>query len=118
MSDKVTVNVAKEYDADDLWSMIFGAAGETWNWWHSVDFLDGADWDKAGRVYLEADDPDHEGERDEFVNGTFTIDDVIKALTELADHPMVMRHLQNEDFDACSADCVMQQMLYGETVWG
>lgn len=118
MSDKVTVNVRREFDADELWSMIFGAGGETWAWWHNVDFLDGSDWDKHGRVYLEADDPDHEGDPDECVGAVFTIDDVVRALEELVDHSLVMRDLQREDFDASSADCVMQQMLYGEIVWG
>lgn len=118
MSDKVTVKVAKEYDADELWSMIFGAAGETWDWWLKVDFTEGG-WDEHGTVMLQAWHPDDEGyEEGQTCVGYFTISDVVAALEALSGNPFVMRHLSNEDFDAASSDCVMQQMLYGEVVWG
>lgn len=116
MTDKVKVRITIEKDAADLWSMIFGASGESWEWWLNVDFLDGADWDKPGRVFLAAANPDDP--EDAYAEGTFTIEDVVRALEELSDHRAVMECLANEDFDAIYADVVMQQMLYGEVVFG
>lgn len=115
MTDKVTVRIGIEKDADELWSMIFGSAGESWEWWQNVDFIEG-DWDKAGRVFLAAANPDDP--TDCYAEGTFDITDVVKALEELADHRGVMECLANEDFDSIYSDVVMQQMLYGEVVFG
>ena len=117
MADKVKVKITIEKDADELWSMIFGAAGESWEWWLVVTFPEG-DWDKAGTVYLEACDPDDPDDPKYHKEGTFTIDDVVRALEQLSDHPTVMECLANEDFDAVYSDVVMQQMLYGEVIFG
>lgn len=42
----------------DLWSEVFGASAETWPWWSSFKFLDGADWDTPGRVRITSCNPD------------------------------------------------------------
>ena len=39
--------------AVDMWCAVFGSAGESWEWWLDMRFVEG-DWDVPGVVHLEA----------------------------------------------------------------
>lgn len=115
MSSKVMVTT--EYDATELWSMIMGAAWETWDWWVDLDYL-GGDWDKPCVLRVTAWGDDEGEDPALYVVRDITIDDVVAALGALRAVPIVREHLSNEDFDAVSSDCVIQQCVYGEIVYG
>ena len=118
MSGKVMVTT--EYDATELWSMIMGAGWETWDRWVELDYV-GGDWDKPCMLRVTAwgeDQGEDQGENPElYVIRDITIDDVVAALDALRAVPIVREHLSNEDFDAVSSDCVIQQIVYGEIVY-
>ena len=60
--EKVTIPVV--VDAEQFWSAVFGSAWETWDWWVSLNYLEGSDWDKVGQVEIAGLDPDGNQETD------------------------------------------------------
>jgi len=107
------VMVTTEYDATELWSMIMGAGWETWDWWIDYEYK-GGDWDKPCTLRVTAWGDDEGADPALYVIRDITIDDVVAALGALRAVRIVREHLSNEDFDAVSSDCVIQQIVYGE----
>ena len=117
MSNDKTVYVRTRYDSTDLWSMIMGAGWDTWDWWVSYRYEDG-DWDESCSLIVTAWGDDEGEDPDLYVTKEISIHHVVAALESLSGNAMVQRHLANMDFDASSSDCVLQQCVYGEVVYG
>jgi hypothetical protein len=97
--------------------MIMGAAWETWDWWVGYEYK-GGDWDKPCTLVVTAWGADEGDDPEEYITKHITIDDVVSALEALAGYGMVHKDLARCDFDASSSDCVIQQCVYGEVVYG
>ena len=117
MSSGMTVSVTTDYDATELWSMIMGAAWETWDWWVAYEYK-GGDWDKPCTLTVTAWGDDEGEDPALYVTRNVTVTDVATAIGKLATWGMVATHFMNQDFDASSSDCVLQQCVYGEVVYG
>jgi hypothetical protein len=114
---KVSIKGIGEFDAAELWSCVFGSAWETWDWWVSIDYIDG-DWDKICTVKIVALDPDDEDEDESTITKTIGLDDIVRVLNELADFAPIVECLNHDDFDAVWGDCVLQHAVFGETIYG
>ena len=116
VAEKVTITVPLEVDADDLWRMIFGSEFETWDWWYAYTNFQGGDWEHhcLAEVY-------HIDEEDDYRH-TFQlrIDDIADAVSTLIreGYNDIAHSLLNQDFDAGTADMVIQQACFGEVVYG
>lgn len=117
MSSDKAVYVRTRYDSFDLWSMIMGAGWDTWDWWVAYRY-EGGDWDEPCTLSVTAWGDDEGEDPDLYVTKEISIHDVVAALESLSGNAMVQRHLANNDFDASSSDCVLQQCVYGEVVYG
>lgn len=116
MSDEVTVSVVLKYDADELWSRIFGADPESFgSWWLDMEYLSG-DWDKAGEIRVSLEDPD-EGEGSGIpVVKVLTIQDLADALSKCPPH--VVSDVLNDNVDCIVAGYVIQVAVFGDCVYG
>lgn len=117
MSSDKTVYIRTRYDSTDLWSMIMGAGWDTWDWWVAYRY-EGGDWDEPCSLVVTAWGDDEGEDPDLYVTKEISIRDVVAALESLSGNALVSRHLANMDFDASSSDCVLQQCVYGEVVYG
>lgn len=108
---------------DALWSAVFGAAPEYLGW-TGIKYLDGAGWCNPGRVRVTIYDPDDPAD---VVEGTKVLApaDLWLAAEETARRGYVdtctgrpIRADENFDFDACSADVVLQVAVLGEARFG
>jgi hypothetical protein len=121
---EVNVHIDIEVDPDELWFCTFGSSFETWDWWANVEYLDGADWDKPGKVRLSiwTDPDDHRVGK---TNKTIDIDDLLfaveRAVVECVDActgRKIVVTPGDVDFDACVGDCILQIAVLGEVVFG
>ena len=117
MSNKKTVRVTTEYFSTELWTMIMGAAWEQWDWWVKYEYR-GGDWDTPCTLVVTAWGSDEGEDPEEYITKHITIDDVVSALEALGGYGMVHKDLARRDFDASSSDCVLQQCVYGEVIYG
>ncbi len=103
-------------DDDELWSNVFGTAGESWSWWRGVAFRDGATWESAsgGHVVLRIEDPDDEGK---VVEKHVGIDDVRYAVQWYVGQGYE-KICPLDDLDASMSDLILQFMVFGEVVYG
>ena len=117
VAEKVTITVPFEMDADNLWEMIFGSEFETWDWWDAYTNFQGGDWAHhcLAEVY-------HIAVEDGYKTTSFQlrIDDIVDAITALIQQGYndIANALINQDFDAETADTVIQQACFGEVVYG
>ena len=107
---KITIDIKDE----DLWSGIFGASPFTWEWWRSVDYVDGADWETPGVVLLGIENPDDERRT---IVGKVDID-ILAAAFSRAATLFPHRHFTIDDMDADLADVVLQIAILGEITYG
>jgi len=108
-----------DVDVVDTWAAICGSAWEELPWWWGVDYEEG-DWDEPCTLWVGVADPEDKGLwfQDGVVTATFTIEDMVRALEELRDHPQIMRDLRSGDFDCIYGDVVIQQAIFGEVIYG
>lgn len=114
MSEKVTVKVQIEMDADELWSRIFGA--EPWSfgsWWRKAKYAEGTDWNKAGKITVKMDNPEDD---DKAVTKTIGVDDLLAAIEKCPPH--IVSDLIEDNMDCISADYIVQVAVLGECVYG
>lgn len=112
---KITVPV--EIEDNEAWSRVFGGGWEYCTWWRRERYLEG-DWNVAGAVELEIDDPEGE-EGQGGITAILRIDDIAKALSILAStHPHLFADFMDEDMDQFSSDAVLQIAMLGEVVYG
>lgn len=101
-------------DENELWSSVFGSAFEKFGThWDEVEYLDGTDWDKIGKVRLVAIDEETE-ERTEKIIG---IEELGKALP-IANNQVHMDLFDFDNYDAICGDAVLQVAVLGEVVYG
>jgi hypothetical protein len=105
---KITI----EIDDKDLWGAVFGAGATQWPWWHSVDYMDGADWETPGTAMIGIEDPDDE---DRTIVGAVTVDLLAKAYSKAIQENIIRDRY--DDLDANSADIVLQIAILGELVY-
>lgn len=133
MKTKIKPNANSEYvivpivvEAGELWSATFGGGWESVGNDHikSVEFLNDADWQTVGLARITAEDPEDEGST---VTVEVGIHDLTKAFADLASGQFYHcgQHISQDfyggagfDFDACSSDGMIQQMVYGKVVYG
>ncbi len=118
------VIIPVKVEAGGLWSSVFGGGWEFFgSHIKSVEFLNGSSWEEVGLARITGLDPKDE---DKTVSVEVGIHDLTKAYAELisqdtyASHSMAQSFYGNSefDFDAMTSDCMLQQMLYGEIVYG
>ena len=103
-----------EIDEQELWSSVFGSAFESWGpWWYEVEYLDGADWDKIGKVSLAIQDED----TGKITKKIVDLDDVLKALP-VANSQVNMDLFDFDKYDAVCGDAILQVCLFGEVIYG
>lgn len=113
MSSIITVPV--QFKAEDFWSEIMGSAWESWDWWVTLDYSEGADWDKVGEITVTSWDGEGECEEDGTLTKTLTIQDLAEAYGKcLAEGCRINIH----DLDACQGDQILQMAMFGEIVYG
>lgn len=109
-------------NTQEIWENAFGTSGESWSWWREVTFLDGADWDKPGRVRLGIEDPNDESKtRVKTIGITELKAAAVKAASTCVDActgSKIAVHGEDLDWDACVSDCVLQIAVLGEVVYG
>ena len=115
-AEKVIVTVPLEIDADELWQMIFGSEFETWDWWEAYTNFQDGDWDRhcLAEVY-HFDEED--GTRKTFQLRIDNIADAVSSLIQQG-YGNIANAVANQDFDASTADMVIQQACFGEIVYG
>lgn len=122
-----------EVNPEEVWEQAFGTSGETWGWWVSIDFFDGATWeaDNGGFVRLTITDPD-DADADDAEQGTITKDvrvaDVLAAVQTAVDKgyldtctgtPLANKLTEGDlDWDACTSDVVLQVAVLGDVIYG
>jgi hypothetical protein len=118
------VIIPVKVEAGGLWSSVFGGGWEFFgNHIKSVEFLNGSSWEEVGLARITALDPKDE---DKTITVEVGIHKMVEAYAELlsqdtyASHSMAQSFYGNSefDFDAMTSDCVIQQMVYGEVVYG
>ena len=118
------VIIPVKVEAGGLWSSVFGGGWEFFgDHIKSVEFLNGSSWEEVGLARITGLDPKDE---DKTVTVEVGIHDLVKAYAELlsqdtyASHSMAQSFYGNSefDFDAMTSDCMLQQMVYGEIVYG
>jgi hypothetical protein len=117
MSSDTTVSVTTNYDSVELWRMIMGGGWDIWDWWVASEYR-GGDWDIPCTLVVTAWGDDEGEDPSLYVTREINIADVVAALESLVGYGMVGEHLANKDFDANTSDCVIQQCVYGEVIYG
>jgi hypothetical protein len=113
MSEKVIITI--QMDAQEVWSNVLGSAWEDWDWWEKIKYSEGSDWDKVGEITLSITDPNDE---ENVITKTLGVQDLAKAYAELASKNYGGTNLDIHDLDAVYGDCVLQQAVLGDVVYG
>jgi hypothetical protein len=101
---------------NDIWADIFGSGYEYLDWIESIRFKKGADWDVAGEVAISYVSQDDDGI---VLDEVFTAEEVFKAY-EVID-TSGYQHCGGCDLsdpDVCTTDMVLQQLVYGDVIFG
>lgn len=109
-----TITVPVQLNAEYFWSNVLGSGWETWDWWVSVDYAEGSDWDKVGEVIITAWDGETEGEAT--ITKTLTLNDLVDAYKKCVEENGYS--LNPDDLDAEQGDAIIQTAIYGETIYG
>lgn len=107
------ITIPVQVEAEEFWSCVLGSAWETWDWWQSIKYSEGADWDKVGEITVSIDDPEDE---DKAVSKTLTVQDLATAYATLLAE--VGELVNWQDLDAVSGDNILQIAVLGEVVYG
>lgn len=111
----VEINTPYIIDADILWSRVFGADPEVaGSHWRGIAFMEG-DWCCSGLVEVLLEDPNDE---DKTVSRLITISDITAALSDVAFPAHLRQEILDDNADCISADAVIQQIVYGEIIYG
>jgi hypothetical protein len=115
MSEMVIVPVQME--AEEVWSNVLGSAWEDWDWWQKIEYSEGSDWDKVGEITVSITDPNDE-EEEQVITKTLGVQDLANAYAELVSKNYGGTNLNIHDLDAVYGDCVLQQAVLGDVVYG
>lgn len=105
--------ITTEVDEVEFWENVVGSGFETWSWWTGWVFEDGSSWLDPGAILIDAIDPDT-GEV-LATDARVSIEDMGKAYGTLVSKGY---RLAWDDLDASGADCIVQQVVFGEVVFG
>jgi hypothetical protein len=122
----ITINVAMEYDAEDLWTSVTGSGWETMPWWKKAKYSKAtiASWNDGGdpstyAIEVEIDDPEDE---EKVIAKTVTLADIAEACPKVWAsklHHCGSRIDSNIDnYDSCVGDIIMQMVMLGEVIYG
>ena len=122
----VTINVAKEFDANDLWTAITGSGWEQAPWWRRAKYNKAAiaDWTEKGdpttfTVEVAIDDPDDD---ENAITKTVTFADIIEACQKVWAGKWYHCGGKVDDdidrYDSCVGDTIMQMVMLGDVVYG
>lgn len=104
-----------QVEPEEFWSNLLGSAWEDWDWWQSIKYSEGSQWDKVGEITVSITDPDDE-EEEEVITKTLGVQDLADAYAKYISQ--TKNTVNWEDFDACSGDAVLQIAVLGEIVYG
>jgi hypothetical protein len=113
---QMTVTIKKHMEDTDFWSSIMGGTEFVNEWWLKVRYHGESNWDKPGSVTITALD----GETDEPVSKTLTIEDLVTAYEAVIAKPYYHcgGTIDIDDMDECASDIVLQQAMFGDVVYG
>lgn len=117
----VEIRTTITMDASELWCRVWGADPYTFGtWWRKVEWLDGADWNKVGDgvAVTLTDDPDGVSDERDWVTKVITPQDIADALSDPAFPDHLRQNILNDNADCIDADAVIQQVVFGEVVFG
>ncbi len=110
MSETIVIPV--QVEAEEFWSCVLGSAWETWDWWQSIKYSEGSDWDKVGEITVSIDDPENE---DEVITKTLGVQNLANAYATLLSE---VSDINWQDLDAVSGDNILQIAVLGEVIYG
>ena len=122
--EKVTLTIPMQFDAQVVWSSVFGSSFEQMGeHWRVIKYQSDADWETPGEVVIGIEDPDDP-------DNTITKVLGIKEVTEALEKRLTMKSIGGElvhdisvwdndlDLDACEGDAVLQIALLSDVVYG
>ena len=110
------VTVSFEVDDEMLWSSVMGSGFEMWSWWSKFRFVDGADWDKPGKVILGIDDPATPESDPSEISKTLTVRDLAVAYGRCLEQGYNLDQTI-DTWDASEGDLVLQMAMLGEVTY-
>lgn len=115
-----TINV--EVEEQELWEACFGTGVETYPWWKKIAFLDGCTWDRPGLVRLGIEDPN---DPNNVITKEVGSNDIVKTLEKMISagvrvwgDPIPLGPDMASQWDADTADAVLQTLMLGVIVYG
>lgn len=100
---------------EDFEAHVHGSGWSSYPWWQQFHLNEGDSVRDDAYAVVRAQDPN----TDEFVNRSFTKDEIIEAMTKVAqEYPTVAKGIVENDLDADAMDLVFQTLAYGEVVFG
>ena len=117
--NRAKIKIVQYVDRNEFISALMGSSWEIWQWWHSIDYVKGSDWDRPTETDTE---PYVRVEAEDLQNDMLTI----RRTLSVADLVTAFTTLQNsgdyhftrwDDFDAAGGDAILQQAVYGEVWW-
>ncbi len=119
VDEKQYITVPMVVPAEDFWSNTMGSGWEHGYAWVSVKYLDGADWDKMGRIKITCLDP-NDPDEEKTITKEIGVEDLVKAyafaLSENYHHCGTRWDWQDQD--SCTSDGILQIAVYGEVIYG
>lgn len=102
-----------EIDEQELWETVFGSAPFAFgNWFTEADYLGDASWEKAGSMRIVGIN-----DKEETIEKVITPEDLARALP-IANKQVHMDLFNFDDYDAISADAVLQVAIFGKVIFG
>jgi hypothetical protein len=117
-SSKHRVEIVTRVDRQEFLENLLGASGTDWDWWMTVKFDEGFDWDThptdIEQAFLTLGIEDPEDDEHEIVLKLSSLD-LVRSHNACLD---MGHHVEWDNHDASSADCVFQMALLGAVVYG
>jgi hypothetical protein len=107
------ITLTTKVNTEEFWLNVVGSGFETWSWWTGWVFDRGYSWEVPGAILVDAIDPDT-GEV-LAIDHRVTLYDMAQAYSHLVSNGY---RLVWDDLDASGADCIIQQCVFGEVVFG
>lgn len=122
--EKVTLNIPMQFDAQVVWSSVFGSSFEVMGeHWRVIKYQGDSDWETPGEVVIGIEDPD---DPDNTITKVLGIKEVVEALEKRLNYKTLEGHTVHDisvwendlDLDASEGDAVLQIALLGDVVYG
>lgn len=111
----MTFTIPVEMSDEDFEAHVHGSGWSTYSWWQQFHLNNGETVPEDAYAVVRAQDPN----TDEFVNRSFTKDEIAAAMEKMAcENPNFARALVANDLDADAMDLVFQQLAFGGIVYG